>query len=347
MKLIAQTILVTGSAGFVGFHLAKLLLDEGFNVVGCDSMTDYYDVRLKFARHQILDRYGKFSGSATDVEDFSALRSVCDRHRPDVIVHFAARPGVRHSVQYPRSVIETNVIGTTNVAECARHLDIQHLLIASSSSVYGGSNKIPFTENDRIDEQISVYAASKKASESIAHSYAHLWNTPTTLFRFFTVYGPWGRPDMALFKFTRNILEGAPIDIYNHGNLRRDFTFVTDLVKAVRLLMDVVPEKPGIRLAAVENDSLSSTAPFRVVNIGNSQAVKLSDFIELIENELGQKAKRNYMELQRGDPLVTLADSSLLFRLTGYRPETDIGTGVKKFIQWYLEDFHQRQIGHK
>ncbi len=332
-----RTVLVTGSAGFIGFHLSSLLLSEGFRVVGYDAMTDYYDVGLKERRHQILLQNKHFSCEIGRIEDFEKLSGFCKSQKPDVIVHLAAQAGVRYSLENPRAYIETNITGTFNVMECAKELEVEHLLMASTSSVYGANEQMPYSEMHKADSQLTIYAASKKATEAMAHSYAHLWDIPTTMFRFFTVYGPWGRPDMALHKFTKGIFENTPIDIYNHGEMYRDFTYVTDLVRGIRLLMDAVPKRPNGPDEVAAGDSLSPVAPFRVVNIGNSDKVRLLDFVEAIEVSVGKKAIRNYMDMQKGDVPATWADASLLQRLTGYKPETNISDGVEKFVSWYRE----------
>ena len=332
-----RTILVTGTAGFIGFHLATLLLKEGFRVVGFDGMTDYYDVRLKERRHQMLLQNPGFSCKIGMLEDYDTLKALCDAEKPDVIVHLAAQAGVRYSLENPRAYIESNIVGTFNIMECARELKVDHLLMASTSSVYGANEEMPFVETEKADTQLTIYASTKKAMETMGHSYAHLWNLPTTMFRFFTVYGPWGRPDMALFKFTKGIIEDTPIDIYNNGDMYRDFTYVTDLVKGIRLLIDAVPQRLETPQDVPEGDSLSPVAPFRVVNIGNSDKVRLLDYIEAIEEELGKPAIRNYMGMQKGDVPATWANADLLKTLTGYRPETDIREGVKLFVQWYRD----------
>ncbi|QYU69238.1 GDP-mannose 4,6-dehydratase [Leptolyngbya sp. 15MV] len=332
-----RKVLVTGSAGFIGFHLAQLLLREGFAVVGYDAMTDYYDVRIKQRRHQMLLQNQHFSAHIGRLEDFDALRALMLAERPDAIVHLAAQAGVRYSLENPRAYVDANLIGTFNVMECARELAVDHLLMASTSSVYGANEDMPFDEREKCDTPLTFYAATKKANEAMAHSYAHLWNLPTTMFRFFTVYGPWGRPDMALFKFTKGILEGTPIDIYNHGEMYRDFTFVTDLVRGIRLLIDAVPVRPATPDDIAPWDSLSPVAPFRVANIGNSDKVRLLDFIEAIEAECGRAAIRNYLEMQKGDVPATWADATLLKELTGYRPQTDFRDGVRQFVAWYRD----------
>ena len=295
-------------------------------------MTDYYDVALKRERHGILLRDPNFSATEGMLEDQALLDRVADDFAPRIIVHLAAQAGVRHSVENPRAYLDANVIGSFNVMEAARRLKVRHLLMASTSSIYGANPDLPFHESDRADGQLSIYAATKKANESMGHAWAHLYRLPTTMFRFFTVYGPWGRPDLAFYKFTDAILEGRPIDIYNHGEMWRDFTHVDDLVQAIRLLIDVVPGGPE---TAVEGDSLSPHAPFRIVNIGNSGKVRLLDLIEAIEEAVGRKAIRNPLPMQPGDVPATWADAGLLQRLTGYRPATDLREGIGGFVDWY------------
>ena len=332
-----RTVLITGSAGFIGFHLAQLLLAEGYRVVGFDGMTDYYDVRIKQRRHQMLLQNPNFTCNEGMLEDFEMLHDLAMAEDPDVIVHLAAQAGVRYSLENPRAYVDANLVGAFNVMECARELGVDHLLMASTSSVYGANEEMPFDEREKCDTQLTLYAATKKANEVMAHSYAHLWNLPTTMFRFFTVYGPWGRPDMALFKFTRGILEGTPIDIYNNGEMFRDFTFVTDLVRGIRLLIDAVPERPESKEDIPEWDSLSPVAPWRVVNIGNSDKVRLMDFVEAIEAECGREAVKNFMPMQKGDVPATWADATLLKELTGYTPQTDVREGIRQFVAWYRD----------
>ena len=337
-----RKVLVTGSAGFIGFHLSKRLLTDGFEVVGYDGMTDYYDVLIKERRHQVLLQNGNFSCKTGLLEDFDTLKALCDAEQPDVIVHLAAQAGVRYSLENPRAYIDANLVGTFNVMECARDLGVDHLLMASTSSVYGANETMPFVETEKADTPLTIYAATKKANEGMGHSYAHLWDLPTTMFRFFTVYGPWGRPDMALFKFTKSILDGTPIDIYNNGEMWRDFTYVEDLVQGIRLLVDTVPKRPKTPADVPEGDSLSSVAPFRIVNIGNSDKVRLMDYIEAIEDALGKKAIRNYMPMQPGDVPSTWANADLLHTLTNYKPQTDFREGVARFIEWY-RDFYENK----
>lgn len=332
--------LITGSAGFIGYHLAQLLLDEGFAVIGYDGLTDYYDIRLKERRHQMLLQNAHFSAHIGMLEDFDTLHALALAERPDVIVHLAAQAGVRYSLENPRAYVDANLVGTFNVMECARELGVDHLLMASTSSVYGANADMPFSEQDKADTPLTLYAATKKANEAMGHSYAHLWNLPTTMFRFFTVYGPWGRPDMALFKFTRGVLEGTPIDIYNHGEMYRDFTYVGDLVRGIRLLIDTPPVRPESTADISPNDSLSPAAPYRVVNIGNGNKVRLMDFVEAIEAECGREAVKNFLPMQAGDVPATWADATLLKDLTGYAPQTDIRNGISQFVGWY-RDYYQ------
>ncbi|MBB3034368.1 UDP-glucuronate 4-epimerase [Erythrobacter lutimaris] len=303
-------------------------------------MTDYYDVRIKRRRHAMLAQNPRFTSSEAMLEDAEALNAACTQFKPDVIVHLAAQAGVRYSLENPRAYLDANVVGTFNLMECARELAVDHLLMASTSSVYGANDQMPFDENQKADTPLTFYAATKKATEAMAHSYAHLWNLPTTMFRFFTVYGPWGRPDMALFKFTRGILNGEPIDIYNHGRMYRDFTYVTDLAHGIRLLIDAIPERPAAPEDVPEWDSLSPVAPFRIVNIGNNDKIRLEDFVDAIEEECGRPAQRNYMDMQMGDVPATWADANLLHNLTGFAPQTDVREGIRQFVAWY-RDYYQ------
>jgi UDP-glucuronate 4-epimerase len=324
-------LLITGTAGFIGFHLAARLLGEGCEVMGVDGLTPYYDVNLKKARHEILKREEGFAEAILMLEDMETLAAAAESWGPDVIIHLAAQAGVRHSLENPRAYIDSNLIGAFNIMEVARALGVRHLLMASTSSVYGANAAVPFRENDRTAHPLTLYAATKSANEQMAHAYSHLWGIPTTIFRFFTVYGPWGRPDMALFKFVDGIASGRPIDVYNNGVMERDFTYVDDLVEAVSRLIGVVP-KVGLPVAG---DSLSPVAPWRVVNIGRGAPVNLMDFIGEIESALGQRASLNFMPMQPGDAAATFADTSLLHTLTRYRPSTPISTGVAAFCEWY------------
>lgn len=326
---------VTGSAGFVGFHLCRRLLAEGHQIVGYDGMTDYYDVGLKRRRHAILLQHAGFSVVEGMLEDKALLGRSIESLEPDIIVHLAAQAGVRYSIEAPEDYVSSNLAGSFNVLECARKASLKHLLIASTSSVYGGNQTVPFRETEATDHPLSFYAATKKAVEAMSHSYAHLFGIPTTCFRFFTVYGPWGRPDMALFKFVEAIQEGAPIELYGEGNMRRDFTYIDDLVEAIRRLGDRVPMVG----AAVEGDSLSPVAPWRVVNIAGGHPVGLLRFVEAIEAALGKRAERILAPMQPGDPGETYANPSLLEALTGYVPVTDIEAGVRAFVDWYRSEY--------
>ena len=332
-----MTVLITGSAGFIGYHLTQLLLSKGVAVVGYDGMTDYYDVRLKQRRHQMLLQNQNFRAQEGMLEDLERLRALALEVKPKVIIHLAAQAGVRYSLENPRAYVDANLVGAFNVMEIARELAVDHLLMASTSSVYGANEKIPFAETDQADAPMTLYAATKKANEAMAHSYAHLHHIPTTMFRFFTVYGPWGRPDMALFKFTKGVLEGTPIDVYNDGDMYRDFTYVTDLVRGIELLIHQPPEMPNERGEPIAGDSLSPNAPHRVVNIGNGDKVRLLDFIEAIETACERKAIKNFMPMQKGDVPATWADNTLLRQLTGYTPETKVREGVEQFVAWYRD----------
>ena len=330
-------IFVTGTAGFIGFHLAHHLIADGHEVHGFDGITDYYDVDLKRRRHEALRQSPGFAATEAMLEDVAALDAAMDGFKPDTVVHLAAQAGVRYSLENPRAYVDSNVVGTFNVMEAARRNGVGHLLMASTSSVYGANEEMPFAETQKADTPLTIYAATKKATEAMGHAWAHVHDLPVTMFRFFTVYGPWGRPDMALYRFAEAILAGQPIDVYNHGEMYRDFTYVEDLVRAIALLVEVVPPSPGARdgVPTVEGDSLSPAAPFRVVNIGNSEKVRLLDFIDALEVELGRKAERNLMPMQLGDVPATWADAGLLQSLTGYRPATSYHDGVRRFVEWY------------
>ena len=330
------TALVTGAAGFIGSFVCSKLLEEGWRVIGIDCLSDYYDVALKERREASLRNFDTYRSVHDKVETPGLLMGLFAEEKPDVVIHLAAQAGVRYSIESPRSYLESNIVGTFELLEAARAHPPRHMLLASTSSAYGANEEMPYRETDKADHQMSFYAATKKSTESMAHSYAHLFDLPITMFRFFTVYGPWGRPDMALFKFTKAILEGKPIDVYNHGDMKRDFTYVEDLVHAIRLLIDAVPERPADG-AVPEGDSLSPVAPFRVVNIGNNNAVQLTDFIAAIEEALGQKAERNLMPMQPGDVPATWADAALLMTLTGYKPKTSVKEGVANFVRWYRQ----------
>ena len=328
--------LVTGSAGFIGFHLCRKLLQSGNEVAGVDNFTDYYDVSLKRARNSILEAYENFQLSEISIEDQTALFATVDSFKPDVIIHLAAQAGVRYSLENPKAYLDTNINGTFHVLEAAKKQKVQHLLMASTSSVYGGNKVMPFKETEKADSPMTIYAATKKANENLAHVYSHLWGLPITMFRFFTVYGPWGRPDLALYKFVDAILDDRSIDIYNHGDMYRDFTYVDDLVNGIELLVDCIPSHIS-NGTKIQGDSISDIAPFRVVNIGNSNKVKLLDFIKGIENALKVEAKKNFMDIQMGDVPATWADATLLKNLTGYKPNTSFQDGINEFVNWFRE----------
>jgi UDP-glucuronate 4-epimerase len=327
--------LITGTAGFIGFHLAKRLLADGHEVQGIDALTPYYDVELKKKRHGVLAGSNRFTAHIANLEDAKKIASIHDGAKPDVIVHLAAQAGVRYSLENPEAYVRSNVDGTFNMLEIMRRSPPKHYIFASTSSVYGANKNMPFRETDRADHPMTLYAATKKAGELMAHSYSHLFEIPTTVVRFFTVYGPWGRPDMALFKFVDAILKNKPIDVYGEGRMSRDFTFVGDLVEAIARLVPLPPE----RGSPSDGDSLSPAAPHRVVNIGRGAPVELSAFIEAIETKLGAKATKNLMPMQQGDVSDTFANADLLEKLTGYRPATAIEEGVGAFVDWYRDYF--------
>jgi UDP-glucuronate 4-epimerase len=326
-------ILVTGSSGFIGFHLSKLLLEKGNKVHGVDCMNNYYDVKLKKARLNILRKYKNFSFTKAFLENETKLKKSFKKFKPNIVIHLAAQAGVRYSIDKPRIYLNSNVNGTFNVIEASHQNKVKHLIMASSSSVYGANKNIPFKETDKTETQLSIYASTKKANESMAHSYSNIWKIPITMLRFFTVYGPWGRPDMALFKFTRGILENKKIDIYNYGKMYRDFTYIDDIVNGIKLLINKPPNNK--QKNRYKNDSLSPVAPFRILNIGNTKKVYLLNFVKQIELVLGKKAIKNYMPLQKGDVKQTLSSTKLLKNITGYNPKTNYKDGIKNFIAWY------------
>ena len=327
-------IFVTGSSGFIGFHLSKKLLEKGHTVHGFDSMNKYYDVKIKKARLKILKKYKKFFFTKNKLENKKILNHTILKFKPTIIIHLAAQAGVRYSIENPKAYMDSNIIGTYNIIELSKKINIKHLLIASSSSVYGANKKLPFTEVDKTETQLSIYASTKKSTESIAHSYSNIWKIPITMLRFFTVYGPWGRPDMALFKFTKGIINKKKIDIYNNGKMYRDFTYIDDIVNGITGLINKPPNLN--QLGKIKNDSLSPVAPFRIINIGNTKKVFLLDFINELEKQLGKKAKRNYMSMQMGDVKITVSNTKLIRKITNYNPKTNYKTGIKKFLEWYL-----------
>ena len=326
---MARHVLITGTAGFIGFHLARRMLADGWRVTGMDAMTTYYDVALKQARHAILRESPNFRAVAGRIESPGLIAGLMATDQPEVVIHLAAQAGVRHSIDAPRDYVDANIVGTWEILEAARNHPPAHLLMASTSSVYGANTEMPYAEHHRVDHPMSFYAATKKAGEAMAHSYAHLYGTPITLFRFFTVYGAWGRPDMAYWKFTKAILNGQPIDIYNHGDMRRDFTYVDDLVEGITRLVPHVPVLGGA--------GASPVAPWRVVNIGNGAPVGLMDFVAAIEAATGRKAVKNLLPMQPGDVPATWADTTLFETLAGMLPKTDIAVGVRHFVDWYRE----------
>jgi UDP-glucuronate 4-epimerase len=337
----SKIFLVTGSSGFIGFHICKTLLDNGHVVFGVDNLDDYYDVKLKLDRQKILAKYKNFSISNESITNSNMILGLFQKANPDCVIHLAAQAGVRYSIDNPRAYLNTNIVGTFEILEACRLFNTSHLMIASTSSAYGANETMPYTENQKCDHQLSFYAATKKATENLGHSYSHIHQLPITFFRFFTVYGPWGRPDMALFKFTKAILSDEAIDVYNHGIMERDFTYIDDLVTAIFKLTECVPTFNEGAENKKDFDSLSPVAPFRVVNIGNSNSESLTNFISEIERGLNKSAKKNFLPMQQGDVPATWSDVSLLEHLTGYKPNTSVEIGVKKFIDWYLEYYQK------
>lgn len=326
--------LVTGAAGFIGFHMCEKLLLEGHSVIGIDNINDYYDVNLKVARLAILKVHSNFIFEKINLSDSDAVEMVFSKYRVSKVIHLGAQAGVRYSIQNPMAYIDSNIIGHLNILEGCRHNDIEHLIYASSSSVYGLNKKTPFSTNDSVDHPVSLYAATKKSNELMSHSYSHLYNIPTTGLRFFTVYGPWGRPDMALFKFTKAIYEGNNIDVYNHGLMSRDFTYIDDIIESIHRLLNVIPVKDNEW--TVEDGLLSSSsAPYKIYNIGNSEPVMLLDYVDALEKRIGIKAKKNMLPLQPGDVLNTRADTEELYRDISFTPKTDIVQGIDRFVSWY------------
>jgi len=327
-------VLITGAAGFIGFGLAARLLDRGDTVYGIDNLNNYYDVNLKKARLERLSSREKFSFEKLDIADRAGMESLFARNKFDAVMNLAAQAGVRYSIENPHAYIESNIVGFCNILEGCRHSKVGHLVFASSSSVYGANTRLPFSEHDNIDHPISLYAATKKANELMAHTYAHLYGLPTTGLRFFTVYGPWGRPDMALFKFTKNILEGKAIEVFNNGNMIRDFTYVDDIVEGVVRVMDH-PAEPDPAWNSAAPDPARSRSPYRIYNIGNNKPVQLMRYIEVLERALGKKAQIEMLPMQPGDVPATAADVSALESDIGYRPKTTVEEGVPRFVEWY------------
>jgi len=334
-----MNFLVTGAAGFIGFHVSQRLLAAGHQVVGIDNLNDYYDVNLKRARLDLINAEPGFTFIERDLADRDAIASLFGQYNFQRVIHLGAQAGVRYSIENPHAYADSNLTGHLNILEGCRHHKIEHLLYASSSSVYGLNRKMPFSTDDSVDHPVSLYAATKKANELMSHTYSHLYQLPTTGLRFFTVYGPWGRPDMALFKFTRAMIAGEAIDVYNQGQMKRDFTYIDDIAEAIVRLQDVIPQRDD-HWTVESGSPATSSAPYRVYNIGNSQPVTLMSYIEAIEKALGMTAKKNLMPMQPGDVLETSADTEALFKAIGFKPQTSVAEGVKRFVDWY-RDFYR------
>lgn len=332
-------LLITGAAGFIGFHLAKLRLEQGNSVIAIDNLNDYYDVRLKHARLEQLQAYANFQFYHADISDAQKVNEIFISHKPQRVVNLAAQAGVRYSLTNPHAYVQSNVIGFTNIVEACRHHQVEHLAYASTSSVYGANTTQPFSESDAVNHPLTIYAATKKANELIAHSYSHLYHLPTTGLRFFTVYGPWGRPDMAFFSFTRDILAGKAIKVYNHGQMQRDFTYIDDIIAGVSLAIDK-PAAANPNWLAAQLDAASSDAPYKIYNIGCGKPVNLLDYIQAIEQATGKKAIKEFLPMQDGDVLSTHADTCRLQNELGYLPKIDFREGVSRFVTWYLSFYH-------
>ncbi|WP_274370360.1 NAD-dependent epimerase [Morganella morganii] len=335
-------ILVTGAAGFIGYHVSQRLLEQGHEVVGADNLNDYYDVNLKKARLDLLLPHPQFQFFKMDLSEKAAVSELFAAQKFERVIHLAAQPGVRYSIQNPMAYIDANILGHMNILEGCRHHNVGHLIYSSSSSVYGLNRKQPFSAEDDVDHPVSLYAATKKANELMSHSYSHLYQLPTTGLRFFTVYGPWGRPDMALFKFVKAMLDGKPIDVYNHGNMVRDFTYVGDIAEAVVRLVNVIPAADS-DWTVEEGLKSASSAPYKIYNVGNGQPTRLGDFIQAIETALDIKANKHYMDMQDGDVLSTCADSSELYNTIGFSPDTPVNDGVQQFVDWYMSFYHGKE----
>ncbi|KOO17374.1 capsular biosynthesis protein CpsI [Morganella morganii] len=335
-------ILVTGAAGFIGYHASQRLLEQGHEVVGADNLNDYYDVNLKQARLDLLLPHPQFQFFKMDLSEKTAVSELFAAQKFERVIHLAAQPGVRYSIQNPMAYIDANILGHMNILEGCRHHNVGHLIYSSSSSVYGLNRKQPFSVEDDVDHPVSLYAATKKANELMSHSYSHLYQLPTTGLRFFTVYGPWGRPDMALFKFVKAMLDGKPIDVYNHGNMVRDFTYVGDIAEAVVRLVNVIPAADS-DWTVEEGLKSASSAPYKIYNVGNGQPTRLGDFIQAIETALDIKANKHYMDMQDGDVLSTCADSGELYNTIGFSPDTPVNYGVQQFVDWYMSFYHGKK----
>ena len=338
-----MNVLVTGAAGFIGFHVSRKLLARGEQVVGLDNLNDYYDVNLKLARLAQLENQPGFTFAKMDLQDRAAMDALFSKHKFDAVINLAAQAGVRYSLENPGAYVDSNIVGFTNVLECCRHHSIGHLVYASSSSVYGMNSDMPFSIHDNVDHPISLYAASKKANELMAHTYSHLFGLPTTGLRFFTVYAPWGRPDLALFLFTRAILAGEPIKVFNNGQMQRDFTYIDDIVEGVVRVMDKTAT-PNPDWNGADPDPGTSSAPYRLFNIGNNNPIMLTDFISAIEKALGKTAERELLPMQPGDVAATYADIEDLIAAVDYRPQTPVQVGIDNFVAWYMEHMHQPNL---
>ncbi len=327
-------VLVTGAAGFIGFHLSQTLTDRGDQVIGIDNLNSYYDVSLKHARLKQLEKQESFSFHLLDLTDREMISQLFSQQQFDIVIHLAAQAGVRYSLQNPHAYVDSNLVGFLNILEGCRHAEIKHLVFASSSSVYGANQKVPFSVQDNVDRPVSLYAATKKANELMAYTYSHLYGLPTTGLRFFTVYGPWGRPDMAYFLFTKAILAGQPINLFNHGRMQRDFTYIDDIIEGVTRVMNNIPQ--ALKL---DTDSDESTifAPYKIYNIGNNNPVEIMDFIEVLENCLGKKSIQNFLPMQPGEVPITYANVDDLIRDVGFRPKTALDAGIKSFVEWYKD----------
>ena len=335
-------ILITGVAGFIGFHLSKRLLEESYQVVGIDKLNDYYDKSLKKDRLEILSQYKNFSFQKIDLKDKEAIDKIFASYKPSHVINLAAQAGVRYSIDNPYAYVDSNIVGFVNILEACRYHPVDHLLYASSSSVYGGNKIIPFSTKHNVDHPVSLYAASKKSNELMAHTYSYLYGIPTTGLRFFTVYGPWGRPDMAYFSFTKDILEGKPIMIFNHGKMERDFTYIDDIVEVITRLIDRIPEAQK-DWDESKDDLSTSFAAYKIYNVGNHEPIKLMRFINVLEDALGKKADKIYMDMQAGDVLRTYADVSDLEKDIGFKPSTSIEEGLGKFVDWYMDYYSERK----
>ena len=339
MSFKFKNVLVTGAAGFIGFHLSKRLLNAGYQVTGYDNLNPYYDVKLKESRLELLKKNDKFMLHEADLADLKSVEALFEEQNFDVVVNLAAQAGVRYSLKNPHAYVNSNLVGFVNILECCRHNNVKHLVFASSSSVYGANTRMPFSIHHNVDHPVSLYAASKKANELMAHTYSHLYELPCTGLRFFTVYGPWGRPDMALFLFTRAIIAGEPIKVFNHGKMQRDFTYIDDIIEGVHRVMHKLPE-PNPYWSGDAPDPGTSYAPFKIYNIGNNNPVQLNEFISNIEEALGKEAQKEYLDMQPGDVPATYADVDDLMNDVGFKPATPLKVGIERFMEWYKDYYH-------